>query len=310
MMVSICVATYKRPEGLRKLLNGLNGLTFNKIERPTLEVIVVDNEASGRGLEICQALAPDFQGSLRCFEEPRQGITYARNKGLDNINPATDFVAFIDDDEVPDAAWLETLLTVQHEYKADVVSGRVIHRFEAEEIPDWITQLGCFDTPDYPDGHPAEEVFTCNVLVKAQIFRDLGRAFDHKFALTGGEDVDFFMRVAKAGYKMVWASQAITYEWVPNNRLSLRWNLLRGYRSWGSYSYCEKILYPSFKVRIVRLAKATTLVFIGLISLPFSVFLGQTQLVKSLLFIYRGLGSFSGLLDKQYQEYAEVEASS
>jgi glycosyltransferase involved in cell wall biosynthesis len=305
MLVSICVATYKRPEGLKKLLQGINDLCFDQIPCPVIDVIVVDNEASGSARRICDELFSSFRWRLQCFEEPKQGITYARNKAIESIQSSTDFVAFIDDDEVPDPAWLENLLVVQKKYDADVVSGPVIHDFEVDRVPDWITQLKLFDTLSYPDGHLVNEVFTCNVLVSARIFCDVG-SFDHKFALTGGEDTDFFMRVYEAGYKMHWANRAITYEWVPKERTSVGWNLRRGYRSWGSYSYCEKKWRPSLGVRIARLAKAIALILTGVISFPMSLFLGKTQLIKSLLFIYRGAGTFSGLLDRQYQEYAEV----
>jgi hypothetical protein len=53
--------------------------------------------------------------------------------------------------------------------------------------------------------------------------------FDHDFALTGGEDYDFFVRLAKAGKRFAWADEAIAYGDVPDERLSVKWVLRRAY---------------------------------------------------------------------------------
>lgn len=307
LLVSICVATYKRPEGLERLLGGLGRLRFTRLEPPRLEVVVVDNEARGRAALVCRRFAPAFPWGLRCEEEPRQGITYARNRGLERALPAADFVAFIDDDEVPDPSWLEFLLLAQKAHDADVVSGPVRSTFVTPEIPAWVRRGSFFRPRAHADGARIEVAFTHNVLVRASVFRDVG-VFDHRFALTGGEDTDFFMRAHKAGHRMVWAQGAVVEEAVPPSRATVGWILRRGYREWGSHSLCEKALYPSLRVRAERVAKATTLVALGCVSLPVTVFLGKHHMVRSLLLVARGAGSFAGLLGRRYYEYQDTAA--
>jgi succinoglycan biosynthesis protein ExoM len=306
VQVAICVSTYKRPTGLGRLLDGLNELTFGSLETPTIEVIVVDNEARGTAREITERLrSRGFRWPLRCLEEPTRGITYARNRGLEAALPTADFIAFIDDDEVPDPAWLEALILAQFRHRADAVTGPVFPRFESASVPGWITRGGYFQPKRRPDGHTLEVAFTNNVLMRAGIARQMNLRFDHQFALTGGEDTDFFMRVHRAGYRIVWASAAVVHEAIPPSRTTVGWILRRGYREWGSHSRCERALYPNVAVRAGRVIKAATLVAGGLASLPVTALLGPRHMVRSMLTVARGLGSFAGLLGHHYAEYED-----
>lgn len=307
-LISVCVANYKRPEGLRRLLDGLGRLTFAQGDAPGVEVIVVDNEARGRAAAVCREAEPAFPWTLRCLEEPRRGITYARNRGLLAASPDADFLAFIDDDEVPATSWLEALLRARELHAADVVTGPVVPRLDPG-VPAWVVRGRFFGPRSHPDGQRLGVAFTNNTLMRAAIPRELGRAFDHRFALTGGEDTDFFMSVARAGYRIVWAADALVYETVPASRASVGWILRRGYREWGSHSRCEAALYPSPAVRVERVLKASALIAAGVVTLPVSAVVGRHALVRSLLRVARGAGSFAGLMGRHYAEYADRASS-
>src|SRR5215470_1390074 len=139
--VAICIATLKRPDQLRVLVDGIAQLTFSKVHTPEIRIVVVDNDELASASEVCKTVSIPW--SITYAVEPRRGITYARNRAITEAG-SVDFVAFIDDDEVPSPNWLDELLWAQAEFAADVVSGPVVPRF-SPDVSDWVKRGGFFD---------------------------------------------------------------------------------------------------------------------------------------------------------------------
>lgn len=305
MLVTICVITYQRPEGLKRLIQGLNQLTFDRIPPPDIQVALVDNDATGSACAACDQIRSSFQWQLTCVMESQRGISYARNRAIATADPQSDFIAFIDDDEVPDPTWLEELLIVQSIYNADVVHGRVMPHFQ-DNAPTWVVKGKFFEPRRHATGSALEAAYTNNALVRAPLLTQHSKVFDERFALTGGEDSYFFRTLRHQGHQLVWADEAVVYEWVPASRTTMQWILLRAYRGCLSYTLWEKETLVSVKVRAISVIKAIAQIVLGLVLLLPSLVLERHILMKALLNIYKGAGRLSALIGVTYQEYKTV----
>ena len=180
MHIAICIATCDRPKLLRKLLAGIAGLTFTKCAIPEITVIVVDNDVSGTAREVCRSVVLPWQ--LEYVLEPKRGIAAARNRSLREIGDA-DFVAFIDDDEVPRSTWLDELLWTQASFRADAVAGPV-HPCFTEDVPGWIKNADFFDKPVHSNGESLAWCASGNVLLARNVLEHV-TAFDDRFDFAG-----------------------------------------------------------------------------------------------------------------------------
>lgn len=236
LSVAVCACTYKRPAGLRALLEGLGKLTFDCFREvrgsvPQITVVVADNEGSATVRELCAEFQKHSGTPLTYVYEPERGIPYARNACLSHVPDACDFICFIDDDEVPKEDWLDQLLLAQKKANADVVAGKVIPVF-AEGTSAWIKNGGFFGSPrrsldlDLPRRSNLQ-VLACaatnNVLVRMAAVRRLDLCFDTAFAFSGGSDAFFFRTLHEAGCRIVFAERAIVYDHIPASRATLRY---------------------------------------------------------------------------------------
>ncbi|MDO4244205.1 MAG: glycosyltransferase family 2 protein [Actinomyces sp.] len=203
-----------------------------------LEVIVVDN-APGRG-RTRQMLAGIDDPRLRVVDQPATGLSRARNTGV--AVARGEVIAFTDDDAVTDPRWLsETLdvLAADPGRGVGAVTGnplpaRLRHPaqryFEARggfprtEVPVlWVLGQvpGCIAHLGRPgDGGPLYPLTTARVGAGVSMaFRretlDLIGPFDERLGAgtrtAGGEDLDVFARVLRAGRAIVQTPDAVVW---------------------------------------------------------------------------------------------------
>lgn len=222
----MCVCTYRRQGQLKVLLQALATQGYVLDHPGAVQVLVADNEVSDATRTLCAEAATHNGLDISYLPEPQRGIAFARNACLQQVPGEADWVAFIDDDEIPDPRWLDELLAARERWQADVVHGPVRPVF-AETPPDWIRDGGYFQQPrsrwdgeplEWPDGKELGSAATNNVLLSARMLRDTGQRFDPRFNLSGGEDKLFFRTLRARGYRIVWAADAKVEETVPGDR--------------------------------------------------------------------------------------------
>jgi len=296
--VAVCIATYRRTELLADLLSALARLTFNKVRAPEIEIVVVDNDSSRTAEDVCKI--KEYPWSIRYFCEPVRGIARARNRAIAEVTDAN-FLAFVDDDELPSTRWLDELLWAQSEFQADVVSGPLLPAYTTA-VPKWVRNGGFFRRPIFRSGEIVKLCSTNNVLVRSSVLSKVP-GFDELFNLTGGEDTHFFLRVRESGCRMVFSREAIVYEPITEKRANVPWLLRRGYQSGNSWALCERKM--KLQNAATRGLKGIGHICRGLAHTLVSMWIGKSAIVRDLQELCAGAGMLAGALGHRFRPYAD-----
>lgn len=301
MNISLCIATYRRPERLGALLDDLV-----KQQHLPSEVVVVDNDAAGSARAVVDRRRD--RGApfpIHYAIQPVKNISLTRNRTVELANG--DWIAFIDDDERAPSAWLGQLAGTVMRYAADGALGPV-EPIVPTHAPAWIRRGSFYDWARMKTGAviPLNKLRFGNVLLRGALLREAAAPFDPSYGLTGGEDGDLLGRLVQRGARVVWCDEAIVHEPVEAARLSLRWLLLRALR--GGQDFARHRLAgrygrvtPGGRLRLFlrSLVQLATAAGLALLFLP----CGRHRAVYWLLKASANLGKMSIFLGWHYREY-------
>jgi succinoglycan biosynthesis protein ExoM len=303
--VTIAIPSFRRPRGLKRLLLALESLET----RANVRVLVADNDAERReALALCQELrANGYRWPLDCTIAVERGIAQARNTLVEHVltNSSADFVAMLDDDEWPEPSWLDALLKVQQATAADALHGAVLRDFERKPGA-WAESSHGIAPLRGTTGVIAMIEGTSNVLISRACFEGLEKpCFDPNFALTGGEDRDFFERLRRQGRRFAWAEEAVVHSWVPVSRASFTWVLQRAYRTGNSDMrvFLKHGHSRTETLREVLKIAAAAILYPGLLVL-FAPFVRRWT--DALCKLCRAAGKTAALMGRRYDEYATI----
>jgi succinoglycan biosynthesis protein ExoM len=223
-VVDVCIATYRRPQLLGKLLESLAKQETDG--RFSWTINICDNDASGSGREIVDRFGS--RGfTCRYVIEPEKNISLARNRSI--ALGTGEFIATVDDDEVADPRWLHACFDALNRFGADVVHGRVLRLFPPG--CELVARSGALDQPCPEQGARAGYVYqTANSMFRRDLFRRLAPGFDPAYGISGSGDTEFFLRARAAGAVMIFTPDALTTEYVHRERATALWLLKRGFR--------------------------------------------------------------------------------
>lgn len=292
-LVAVCVATYRRPAGLRALLDSLEALRVPA--GAAVHVVVVDNDAAAD-----PAAPPPCRLPLSYVVEPVRGVVAARNRGLAEAPADAAFVAFVDDDERVSPGWLEAMLATLAATGAAAAQGPVEPAF-AVDPPAWMRRAGVFELGPFEDGAPMGFAATNNSMVDKAWIDRLGLRFDMRFNLTGGEDQHFFDRLQAAGGRIVAAADALVRDDVPAARIRLGWVLRRQFRAGVTLGRIALIMGRGRGLRALKGAGKLALGAAGALGAPL---IGRHP-GPSLGEAARGLGMLAAYAGLGYEEYGD-----
>jgi len=293
--VVICIPTYKRPKMLRRLLDAIAAQETNAV----LSVLVADNDAEGRaGLNLCLSME-DYPWPLTAVAAPNRGIAQVRNVLIEYaLMTGAPFIAMIDDDEWPHKDWIAQFLNCAYQTDADVLQGSIL-----------------FGGGDGLEGHGDIRHTTGlvtmlqgagNLLIRRAVLEEMTAPwFDPAFALSGGEDREFFVRLQRAGKRFAWSDEACAHGDIPETKDNLGWLLRRAY-SVGN-SDMRVLLKHGLGTRgvLAELCKiGAALLLSPLAALALAVHPRKRAIPLQKLF--RAAGKLGALMGLRYNEYAVV----
>ncbi|WP_227815740.1 glycosyltransferase family 2 protein [Nitrogeniibacter aestuarii] len=201
MNISIVIATFNRARLLGETLESLS-VALEDSPHPEVEVIVINNRSTDATPSVASGYSTRIP-SFRLIEESQQGLSYARNRGVEEASG--DIVVFLDDDVELEPRWLEYLIAPFENADVGVVGGKVLP-YQNSTIPAWLPRrysylASVFDPRD--DDGPIEKVMGANFAVRRDACRSSG-GFDVNLGrkgtkLLGGEEVALFNAMRARG---------------------------------------------------------------------------------------------------------------
>lgn len=258
MNIVIAICTYRRPDGLERLLNALTHLDTSDHQ---ITVAVADNDKAAQGIAVVDRLRADYPYPIVTVRAEQPGISHSRNAVATlALAQSPELVAFLDDDEWPEPHWLSEMVRIQTQHDADAVGGPTVSLFP-DNAPEALKQSHYYGAAiDKPDGAACQLEAAGNFVILASVLASLGPQFFHPdFAQSGGEDLAFFMTLQQRGHSMHWARQATVYEPVPNERLTKEWLRERVKIVHNSRVHVMATLQPGLGAALVRLVKTAGL---------------------------------------------------
>lgn len=228
-MISIIVCTYNRDCYIRKTLDCLAKCDA---DRTDFEILLIDNNCTDNTANICHEFEVEWSGKLnyRYFVETKQGLSNARNRGIDEARG--DFIVYLDDDAFVAADYIRNLKRYLVQYKGlAAFGGKIDPYYESGVEPAWMskwsyswvsaidygTTVRPFTGNDYPIG--ANMGVRVDLAKKAGGFNpNLGRLGKNTMS---GEEKDFFNKIKALGETILYFPDVSVQHCIPENRLTI-----------------------------------------------------------------------------------------
>lgn len=124
-LVSVIVPVYNVEKYLVRCLDSIVGQTYRN-----LEIILVNDGSTDNSGEICRQYA-ERDARIRLFTQENQGLSAARNTGLDHMNG--EYIVFVDSDDYISIHFVEIMLSKLLEYDVKIA---ICDRLEVSDADD------------------------------------------------------------------------------------------------------------------------------------------------------------------------------
>ena len=225
--LSLVIATYNRAESL---ITALKSVVEQSAPKSAWECVVVNNNSVDSTEERFKAFVeahPDVQ--LRMVNEVRQGLSFARNRGIGES--VGEYIAIIDDDERIAPDFISSYISLFDSTPDAMAAGGPIVAEYPSGKPRWMscfTERPIANTMYFGDKvclFPAGRIpGGGNMAIRRSAIRRYG-VFDTSLGyvgdkLIGGEECDLFERLQIAEAKYYYVPGAVMYHIIPKEKLT------------------------------------------------------------------------------------------
>ncbi len=244
--VSVIICSYNNASELEKTVKHTIAVMQQGSAFLTTELIIINNNSTDATQKIVESIMHTIKSliRIRLFVEKRQGISYARNRGIRESRAP--YIVFVDDDTFLDLAWLNNAFQIlKHQKTFMITTGKI--SLEPHVSQHKITQLLQAHDSLWSLGIVNLGIRRCvvrneflllvnNTLFNKELFQKIGM-FDNQFGSThtsttvaGAEDIDLFQRVIYANIPVQYEPSLRAVHRV-NNKLSLAYMKKRYYQN-------------------------------------------------------------------------------
>ena len=245
MLFTIIIATCNRPDRLKKSLAAVRTAIDATGEKHS--VIVVDNGSERPAKESVASFAQSTNSPVEYLQSEPRNKAAALNAGIRAAE--TEWLAFTDDDALPDADWLKSATEFAEAGEYAVFGGRVVPGPLGDDLPEWLrngadnpAMHGPAIVPYEPQsesgplgGKTPVPLGAC-FFAHRDVFLKYG-GYDEELwdtcgsAALGCEDAEFGIRVRKRGEAIGYCAEAVVVHPVNKERATLRHHARMAYRA-------------------------------------------------------------------------------
>lgn len=247
-LISVVVCSYNREKYIE---DAIESLIHQSLDKDLFEILIIDNNSKDTTAQLCQQLLEKYSTNYKLyyFLETQQGLSYARNRGIQEAKGS--YICYIDDDAIAAPDFLENIYNfVTENPHIGGVGGKIIPKY-VDGRPDWMNPFmeGLVSKVDY-----GEKVFQfngtkypigCNMTYRKDKLQeigmfdpDLGRKGDN---IDGGEEKDIFFKINQLNLPVYYLPHVSVQHVIEQPRLT--------------YAYIKKLSIGIGKSERLRLKK-------------------------------------------------------